>query len=487
MPDDAKPTAKGKLEGEAITRHSPVTAALWARHLRGDKSFGLGIVPIRDDSTCSWGAIDVDVYPLDLPPLNAEVARLGLPLVTCRTKSGGAHLFLFMHEPVAAEVVRTQLMEWAIVLGYPGVEVFPKQTRLASEKDDGSWLNMPYQSGTRTTRYALGSDGSSLTPEEFIALANSICVTVEELRAIELPEELRLDDFLVGAPPCLETLARSGFPEGTRNNALFNIAIYLKKRYGDDWVPYLQDYNERFMDPPLGSKDVNQIAKSVNKKSYGYKCKDQPISGACNRQICLTRDFGVGGNSGDPGVVFGDLLKLETEPPVWIWDVNGARLELETDDMMDQRRLHKLVINTLNIWPTMIKAPAWQEIVRAKMAAVQVIEAPRDATQEGQLWIHLQNFCTSKVKGKSLDEILMGKPFTENGRSNFRSADFLAHLQKERVSGVNAKSLYQWLRREGVQHHFSLIKGKGVNHWSVPAFDEQTEDFEVPRKTVEEM
>ncbi len=182
-----------KVGGAALTVRSAPTPQLWERHLAG--TYGLGVVPIRDDGTCRWGAIDVDVYQrLDHAALRRRVEERGLPLVVCRSKSGGGHLFLFLADDAPAELVRSKLTEWADALGYPGAEVFPKQTRLDDE-GVGNWINMPYQAGDRTTRYAVGSDGAALSATEFLALAEVAAVTAEALARIE-PRRADPDDDL---------------------------------------------------------------------------------------------------------------------------------------------------------------------------------------------------------------------------------------------------------------------------------------------------
>ena len=84
----------GKKTGRAQTLNEPVTDALWEEHLQGKK--GLGIVPIDDDAKCHWGAADIDVYDLDIPEQIKKIRSKNYPLVPCRTKSGGLHLFLFV-------------------------------------------------------------------------------------------------------------------------------------------------------------------------------------------------------------------------------------------------------------------------------------------------------------------------------------------------------------------------------------------------------
>ena len=266
-----KITDKGKKQGHALTKTEPATEELWQQHLDG--KYGLGIFPLKDDGTCKWGAIDVDIYNLDFTKLEKDLSKIKLPLIVCKTKSGGAHIYLFLKNFSDAKLVRTKLMEAAVTLGYSGVEIFPKQIRLASEKDFGNRLNMPYFDSNKPTRHAI-KDGKKLSAEEFLNLAESSLINEDDLRNIILEK----DPALENGPPCLQSLSKMGFPDGTRNQGLFNLGIYVRKRYGeDDLAHHLDEMNQKFMDPPLGHKEVAGIVKAVMKKTYSYRCNDQPI------------------------------------------------------------------------------------------------------------------------------------------------------------------------------------------------------------------
>ena len=108
--------ADGKQQGKSYMVRKEVTHELWEKHLEGEGP-SLGIIPIRADNTTKWGCIDVDTYPLDHRSLIIKIRKLGLPLVYCKSKSGGAHLFLFMKNPIAAKLVRTKLTDMASSLG----------------------------------------------------------------------------------------------------------------------------------------------------------------------------------------------------------------------------------------------------------------------------------------------------------------------------------------------------------------------------------
>jgi len=159
------------------------------RPLLGDTpltgNLGLGVFPLRDDGTVRFAAIDLDIYPIDPKPVLDEVRRLELPLIPCRSKSGGVHWFVFFSDDVPASLARRTLRNWAAALGHKDSEIFPKQDRLDTRTPDGSWLNMPYFGGFKgyCLRYAYGPDGTAMTIEEFLDAAERSRISLEQLRS----------------------------------------------------------------------------------------------------------------------------------------------------------------------------------------------------------------------------------------------------------------------------------------------------------------
>ena len=128
---------------------------MWKDHIEGKDANGkllpaLGVIPINEEQQCKWGCIDVDVYNVDHKQLlMRNIKGLSFPLVTFRSKSGGAHLFLFAERFIPASLMQ-KIKTMATALGYEGSEVFPKQTELLAERGDvGNFLNLPYHAGCK--------------------------------------------------------------------------------------------------------------------------------------------------------------------------------------------------------------------------------------------------------------------------------------------------------------------------------------------------
>jgi|TARA_R110001592_G_scaffold13613_3_gene62280 hypothetical protein len=462
---NGKLRADGKKEGRATTVRQDVTLEKWEAHLTGKK--GLGIIPINDKSMCKFGAIDIDVYKdLDYESILLKVKSFKLPLYACKSKSGGVHLYIFLNEWTSALIIQTKLKEFAAMLGFGGSEIFPKQTEILADRGDiGQWINMPYFGDQRWC--------NGLSPLEFLKQIKK--VNIEELDTIAEPT----GDTFSDGPPCLQHLAGQGFPAGTRNNGLFNIAVYARKSSPDTWEAEVDKFNIECMDPPLPSSEVQAVIKSATRKDYHYTCSRAPIAPYCNAPVCKLRKFGIEGSNDMPTVH--SLTKFDSNPPIWFLDIEGGgRLELETDDLQNQRRFQKKCMEKLNLMPSKISEPAWGKLINHLMENLTVIPAPADASPIGQLFEHIERFCNGRVQAKNKDELLLGKPWLEDNRHYFRITDLMAYLDRMHFRDYKVNQITAMLKSNNAEHHFFNCKGKGVNCWSLAAFEKHEGEFEVP-------
>ncbi|WP_245489831.1 DUF5906 domain-containing protein [Mesorhizobium sp. M1A.F.Ca.IN.020.03.2.1] len=259
---------KGKSDGKGTTIEEPVTQALFDDHLAGISS--LGILPLDADNKVSWACIDIDEIGIDHKELIRKIDELRLPLLVCRSKSGGAHCFLFLVQPSDADVVRRYLVACAAALGHPGTEVFPKQTQ-RKEGEVGNWLNLPYFFESKTTRFAVADDGDALPLVEFLNKADATAVAVESLVAPHVSAELvplkRGEKFVLP-----DMIPEGGTIYGGRDNTLFKYGCSLRAKGADDEKVTLElrMVNAERCDPPLPRSDVERITKQVLKHEQGH-------------------------------------------------------------------------------------------------------------------------------------------------------------------------------------------------------------------------
>lgn len=471
---------KSEIKKTAQTVRGPTTKDLWEKHLVGERS--LGIIPIREDGTCYWGVIDVDLYDLSHREVATKVKKLGLPFILCRSKSGGAHLFVFLHDPVEAADMMAKLREFAAMMGYGSSEIFPKQTSVANDKDLGNWLNMPYFNAEGGNRYAVDAEGKGMSIKKFLDVAEGARLTAKEFLNYKPKVSDAAPDFADG-PPCLQHLSSIGVDEGGRNNALFAFGVLAKKMKPDSWEPLLEGWNQKHIKPPLTSDEVQIIMKSLRKKDYTYKCKEPPIMNHCDQQLCRTRRFGIGAGA-MPTII--SISILDSEPPLYFVSLeDGTTIECSVDDMLNSRAFQRTVLIQSGQLLPLYKQDNFQNKVRELLDQAVHIEAPSETSPKGLFEHHLEEFLTDQFAARTFEEILLGKPFHDETDDTywFRMVDLTGYLEKMKFKDYTTAQLFTRIRNMGGDKKFKTVNKRGVNLWFVPGrtLQIQRESFQTPR------
>lgn len=487
---------KWSIKETAKTLNTGPTLEMWQRHLAGTRP--LGVVCIREDSTCIWGSIDIDKYNIDHMEVIALVESMKLPLVPCRSKSNGLHLFMFCSEPVAANLLQLALRNLAAVLGFADSEIFPKQTHIKGDQgDSGSWMVMPYYGdtfgGKLRLQYGLKKTGAEMTVEEFIAVAEKSRVseeTIVEIRGKSIAEEkpkrgggASKRPFGDG-PPCLQFMSESGFPDGGRNNALVHMGVYLKKAFPANWKEMLVDSNQKYMRPPLPAEEVVGVQRQLEKRDYEYLCKHPPMANHCDSVTCRMRRYGVG-NEAYPEILA--TRKLMTEPAVWFVDVMGSAgtvtLKLATDQFMNYSRFQQACMEYATVINRALSQNQWTVLLQDAINKAELIEAPPDTSIGGHFHELLERYLTNRQSGQRKEDVLRHVPWLdeENGRYWFSIDGLTQFLTREgwRENGKSKVDRNDVAIRIRYEHgskdptfqprEFWKIKGVGRNVWWVPA------------------
>ncbi len=464
--------ASGKVEGRGTTHQKPLTDEVWEAHLSGKTM--LGVVPIRLDGTVGWFAGDIDVYTLDHQELIRKVAALEIPVVVCKSKSGGAHLYCFVNGTISAADSIKLMREWVTKLGYPKCEVFPKQEWL-NEESTGNWINLPYFGGDKAERYAFGLSGERLNLAQFQQMAEASSPTPADLaEMLKESGPKKVNGTKVehsDAPPCVEKMFAERVTEGGRNNALTHIGIYFLKSDQDNWREKTMEANYKLFDDALPSDEVSQILKNVSKAKYEYLCNLEPMCGICDKEKCLTRKWGVGPQQ---GIDYNDcdidrIIKINSDPPLYYVLINGTSVKMSTDQLLSPGKFRKRVYEITGELIAPVKER--QHEARIQSVRIEVEAAPIEVNMEGQVIEAFEQWAEVHCpNSRSLDEIGRGNPFFDTERSviYFKSSDLITAIKRTKKYNLADRDVWVALREFGAQPANVKVRGKQTKVWSYP-------------------
>lgn len=461
----------------------------WDKHLKG--VMGCGSYPVQDDDSCQWGGIDFDNHGSDedLPLRDVEsfVRERGLPLVLCRSKSGGIHAYLFLDTPQPAAKIQAMLNRWRdqIKPVIPGLtaepEVFPKQARLVVGKDGvraiGNYMNMPYFEAEKTMRYCV-HEGKKLGLIEFLDLAERYKVNGPQLRQATFGDHPE-------APPCVQRMMLNGVAQGHRNEALYNTVIYLRRMDPDGYENRAHECNLTMFAKPLPRSEAMRTIGSASKPEMGYRCNQEPIKTLCDRDACLKRKFGITAADAERLAtvesipVFTDLVKYLSEPVRWELSCDGVRItNVSTPQLLDWRAVREIIADRLTKIVPMIKNQEWERILQPLMKEARIIEAPDDASVSGVIRARLREFAARTDltnRGEDKEDrkaLLRGLPVVQKYEGErmvfFRGEDFINYLKRTKSEELKGVNLWFAVKEVGVQHTKLRAGDNNINLWYLP-------------------
>ena len=458
-----------KFLGKAETvSDRELTLSTYLDHLGG--TTGLGVVPLIPKSeTVHWFAIDVDNYTED--DLHGDLARrinkLNLPLVICKTKSGGAHLYCFLSEPCLASDVLPHAKEYVKKLRLdPKTEIFPKQ--VVSTKR-GSWINLPYFGDTRP---CMGKDGKTeLSIKEFLLYANSMEVSPDDLD-IRTSELEHRETSGSQAPPCIDRMAEEGIEENSgRDNALAHYVVYAKRAFPDDWQDKVMEFNSEHCTPPLNNRDMSRIIKGGERKEYQYFCHQVPMVNLCDKAACLKREFGIGSGSPDNRDEFViDSVRVIDIPddPIYVLVTDGVPIRMDLNSMTQYRLFRLEYFKMLKRFPKAMKQDEWENILND--IEFEIEDAPDIVSEAGQIMYHFHEWSGQRMS-QHFESVMEGYPVYLEDTVSFRPSDFMFYLRRNGCRFAH-QDVWFVLHNDGAYKKRKQIGPHKPELWVYPAPEE---------------
>ena len=460
-----------KAEGKSRTESKQLRKEHYQSHLEGKS--GLGVCPLRQDNTCAFGAVDVDVYndAICYSYVRA-IYKWNLPLLPFRTKSGGLHLYVFFQPdpgtfkyPAGSEVIRL-LLQLAAIIGIDRSEIFPKQSIIQVGKL-GNWINLPYYNTDNSRQYLIDKNNNRTPISEALEIIQSKQETIGAIQT-------SLDSLpFADGPPCLQKITVQGGPgEGGRNVWLFNSALYFKEKDHSNFDVMLDDLNDN-SDDPIDADELLLIKKSAIKQEYNYACHESPLCDHCDKDKCSTKKYGVGKSGGlFMGVTLGKLTIKKGKGTVYAWDIGkdgdeGIIYFDSPKDLMNQDNFIAAILDKLHYKVTRIKAEKYDKILNSalEIADIQELDISDDNTLEGRVAKLILKYITTSLSNKDMD-IERGMAFLWEHRKQilFRSDDawkYITETNKQR--NVKNSDFQEVLRKLGMgAHSVKKVSGRAI-------------------------
>ena len=406
------PDSNGKTRGRNYTNLAPVTIDLYREHLGGKK--GLGVVPVTREGTCSFAAIDVDVYDNEHRTVLKVLNDYSFPLVPFRSKSGGLHLYLFLKTQEDAKEIIEILKHFrrALMLDEK-TEVFPKQRTLRPD-EAGNWINIPYFNYDNTKQFAMDKNGDKLGIIHGIDLCKEKRTNVEELK--KFIEDLPFSD----GPPCLQAIYMRG-TTSHRNNYLMSMATYHKAKVGDNFEFAVAEINNKLDEPIELERLMKTVISSQKKRNYSYLCNEEPICKICDKTECKKRKYGIGGAEISE-LTFEDFTQFNTDPPYYEWKVNGKILRFfKESDIINQQEFRNLCFRTIHILPMKMKDETWTKILNTALGNVIVKEVSiEDDVSAGSMFMeYLAEYLTKRAPAANKEQIRNERPYYDAEKDSY--------------------------------------------------------------------
>ena len=346
-----------------------------------------------------------------------------------RSKSGRAHVYMFMKDFTSAKEVKLVMNKFAAKLGLANIldRVYPMQESLG-ENDFGSWLNMPYYNQEEGSTYAYKDDFDSATIEEFFEMYDSYAQEdltvhlVEEVKQnIKKPKEKKLEDFFL---PCVKNcLAENNnkIPSNiNRNDFLLHKFTWSNRAMekGVKKIPefsnlnsksLLKHFNKKFLEEPLDEKEIEQTIFKSEDREYNYLCKKPTIKKYCDASACTRHTCGITPLEADQLVkatqALGNITQYLSKPPIFFESVdvkndNGdgykrIKIEMQGEDIIDKQKwIRKLANQGYFPHPSVLdmKQKEFQGMQYQRLEAMLYEAADEEASEDFEFKSLIYNF-----------------------------------------------------------------------------------------------
>jgi hypothetical protein len=299
-----------------------------AEHLAGFVSYGTYVVD-PENNTVKYLVFDLDTHDeeasahlcacatqmVSLRQSHESIEQRGLPMLLLESSGNkGTHVWLFLGGLLPAAQVRRWVAHdfmpaWnEKAKGRWPIEVFPKQDEVTN--GFGNLVKMPLGRHAVSGKFSefQAYDGWASGVHDVQPLDVGLVPVHLDQPSSSMTRTKRVDRGPQSPFPCVDAILYDGAGKGTRDNAMFHLALYL---YGhavpeEYALQICQDANENF-DPPIPARDVERKVQGAYSGRYASaKCGTDWLRdfcpGPCRAGWTVVEELKPGGlKRADPG------------------------------------------------------------------------------------------------------------------------------------------------------------------------------------------
>jgi len=319
----------------------------------------------------------------------------------------------------------------------------------------------------------------------FITHYESKVVSNLDMVVIEKTADQNLKEDFKDAPPCLQTLAFQGFIDGQRNISMFQLGIYLRQRFPTQLEQKINEYNIKYMKPPLGFNEIGTLFKQVkDSDKYFYNCPEPDpqdskklvgdFASVCEKTKCKNTKFGIGKGA---TATITSLKKFVSDDPMFEVTHNGKVLVIDGDTLAEWPRYRRACVKQINESPKPIKADVWADKIQTLFddPGYEEILLPGEVSSNGEYLSLLQTFIENYAGAKERQDMLQGMVYEEEDFFYFRGESFKDFLKTKRFTKLSGSHQFKIFSDFKGQSISMRINNNPTKVWKVPTTIKEAE------------
>ena len=260
------------------------------------------------------------------------------------------------------------------------------------------------------------------------------------------------------------------------------VAVRLQK-FAEPGVAYLSYLIS--MTPT--SMDVKHYADVVRRSSFYRQLlgvssqiakiaieQDPNIKAALDKSEAVIQDLRQDTTTESRRLALGKPRLIETNPPRYIWNVNGKDLRLTLSQITQWGKFKNVVIAELNFVP--IRPKDWDDTINTLITHSLSITAPADASEEQQLKILIQRWFTRMREAGVYSDLSVGRHIIKEVKGIeyyfFQSTPLIEYLKKEYKRSLNSEDLWVSVHKwRGIRWEVRVptpTGSMGAKLWGIP-------------------